>query len=102
MLGSSVGAPDRGRDRDPDGCRQLLLGGGRKGVATLRSRVGFGEFALGEAIEPRPAGEDLSSNLRGDARIGQNPTRHLGEARVEMRKIRLHADVFSTTQELNH
>src|ERR1700760_4883160 len=60
-------------------------------VAASSGRVGRGEIAVGEAVETGPARKDPAGDVGGDAGVVQNPARHFGEARIEMRKIARHA-----------
>src|SRR5216683_2889532 len=70
-------------------------------VVALRRGGGLGEIILGEAVEAGATGEDLAGRLAVDARVGQHPVRHLGEARIEMREVARHADVVGAAQQLD-
>src|SRR5262249_53862612 len=72
-----------------------------KVVAPLRRRPGLGEVRLAKAIEARTAAEDPAADLRSDAGVPQHPLRHLGKARVEMRKIARHANRVGSAQQLD-
>src|SRR5438477_113715 len=60
------------------------------------------EIIVAETVEAGPAGQDLAGDFRGDARIGQYPSRDLREARIEMREVARHADIVGAAEQIDY